>query len=162
LTLRTTGGGPGGQLRLSTILAFVLGIALCLGCDGTPEGRLELTYSLGSSEGAPLGCAVLGATSVEISLFHLPDDALAYHRVLLPCSVSAEGLGKSELRVDAHRYSRLEARLTSSVGTTVRMCCSGQNVEARHTEAPVDVFAGRKVSLHWRIEGEPGSCPASP
>lgn len=148
----------------SVLLLWAFGLAaLSLwGCDAAPEGRLELSYQLASLEGAPLQCSELGAAVVEISLYHLPEDVLPYHRASGPCETTLDGEGRFEIEVDAHRYSRLEARLVTQAGSTVRFCRPPDSEEARFVLSPLVVSEGEIRSVQWRIEGTPGSCPASP
>lgn len=155
--------GPRGAARAlarcgSWVRAVAVLAVLLLGCDATPRGRLEVEYQFQTGDGTPLGCEELEASEVELSLFHLPDDVLPYHRATVGCSTTPEGEGSLTIAVDAHEYARLEARLVTYVGTVVRLCHDGETMEARHAWEPVLVETGEKQRVSWLLEGSPGSC----
>ena len=153
----------GGLRRLGGRSIVILFAAFALaGCDSTPRGRLMLTYEWITPQGVPLQCSELGATQMELSLFHLPGDVLPYHRVALACETSEEGEGRQLFTLDAHDYSRLEVRLLSYGGTTVRLCRGTETIDARLVQEPFLLRAGETLQVHWRLEGTPGSCADPP
>lgn len=142
------------------LVGVLVAVSALATCDATPMARLDLTYRFQTHEGEALSCSQLGAAFVELSLYHLSTDVLPYHRTIAACETTALGVGRVNVAVDAHEYSRLDVRLSTQGGAVVRLCREGSTVEARLLQESVIIPSGGTHGVQWLLEGSPGICPA--